>query len=35
MNYFRAISAQKEYSLRALELTSAIIEMNPSHYTIW
>lgn len=35
MNYFRAVSLLKEFSPRALELTSYLINVNPSHYTIW
>ncbi|KAI8058134.1 hypothetical protein BDF22DRAFT_23871 [Syncephalis plumigaleata] len=35
MDYFRAVSAQREFSERALALTEDIINMNPGHYTIW
>ncbi|RXK41121.1 protein farnesyltransferase/geranylgeranyltransferase type-1 subunit alpha [Tremella mesenterica] len=35
MDYFRAVSARKEYSDRALELTESILRMNASHYTVW
>jgi protein farnesyltransferase/geranylgeranyltransferase type-1 subunit alpha len=35
MDHFRAISLAKEHSERALELTEAIIRMNPAHYTVW
>ncbi|RKP11133.1 hypothetical protein THASP1DRAFT_11968, partial [Thamnocephalis sphaerospora] len=35
MSYFRAVSAKREYSTRALELTGTIIDMNPGHYTVW
>jgi protein farnesyltransferase/geranylgeranyltransferase type-1 subunit alpha len=31
----RAIMAVPEYSVRALALTSAVIEMNTAHYTVW
>ncbi|RKP40338.1 hypothetical protein BJ085DRAFT_42542 [Dimargaris cristalligena] len=35
MDYFRAISRQKELSPRALQLTEEIIWINPGHYTAW
>lgn len=33
--YLRAIVALSERSPRALELTEAVVRMNPSHYTAW
>ncbi|KAH6561009.1 hypothetical protein BASA50_000823 [Batrachochytrium salamandrivorans] len=35
MDYFRAVFAAGEYSARVLELTSFIINENPSHYAVW
>ncbi|KAF9970233.1 CAAX geranylgeranyltransferase alpha subunit [Actinomortierella ambigua] len=35
MGYLRALSQKNEMSERALELTKAIIELSPSHYTVW
>ncbi|KAF9162075.1 CAAX geranylgeranyltransferase alpha subunit [Mortierella sp. AD011] len=35
MDYFRAICRSEEQSERALELTKIVIEMCPSHYTVW
>ncbi|KAJ3191951.1 Methyltransferase-like protein 7B [Irineochytrium annulatum] len=35
MDYFRAAIAAEEKSDRVLDLTSYIIQSNPSHYTIW
>ncbi|KAJ8122703.1 hypothetical protein ONZ43_g1165 [Nemania bipapillata] len=35
MAYLRAVMAAKEYSLRCLQLTETIIDMNPAHYTVW
>ncbi|KAI8918125.1 hypothetical protein BC831DRAFT_390429, partial [Entophlyctis helioformis] len=35
MNYFRAVSVAGERSERVLELTSYIINENPSHYAVW
>ncbi|KAG0357992.1 hypothetical protein BC939DRAFT_411086 [Gamsiella multidivaricata] len=35
MDYFRAISKAQEQSERALELTKIVIELSPSHYTVW
>jgi Protein prenyltransferase alpha subunit repeat len=35
MELFRAVCATNELSLRALDLTSLIIEMNPSFYSAW
>ncbi len=34
-SYFRPLMSKKEYSERALFLTSEIISMNPAHYTVW
>ncbi|KAI9207929.1 uncharacterized protein BJ171DRAFT_636392 [Polychytrium aggregatum] len=33
--YFRAIVARKEFSPRVLDLTDAILQDNPAHYTVW
>lgn len=35
MSYLRAIMAKNEMSERAYELTAAIIDANPAHYTVW
>ncbi|KAG8938892.1 CAAX geranylgeranyltransferase alpha subunit, partial [Tulasnella sp. 419] len=35
MYYFRAIVKAQEYSPRVLELTEAIVRMNPAHYSVW
>ncbi|KAJ8130888.1 hypothetical protein O1611_g2744 [Lasiodiplodia mahajangana] len=35
MSYLRAVMAVKEHTPRCLQLTEAIIDMNPSHYTVW
>ncbi|KAK8197593.1 uncharacterized protein BKA78DRAFT_350040 [Phyllosticta capitalensis] len=35
MSYLRAIMAKNEMSERAYELTEAIIDANPAHYTVW
>ncbi|KAG0241592.1 protein farnesyltransferase [Mortierella sp. GBAus27b] len=35
MDYFRAICRAQEMSQRALELTKIVIELSPSHYTVW
>ncbi|KAI1307365.1 CAAX geranylgeranyltransferase alpha subunit [Mortierella claussenii] len=35
MDYFRAICRAEELSERALELTQIVIELSPSHYTVW
>ncbi|KAF9345056.1 CAAX geranylgeranyltransferase alpha subunit [Mortierella sp. AD094] len=35
MDYFRAICRSQEQSERALELTKIVIELSPSHYTVW
>ncbi|KAG8911355.1 CAAX geranylgeranyltransferase alpha subunit [Tulasnella sp. 418] len=35
MDYFRAIVKAQEYSPRVLELTEAIVRMNPAHYSVW
>ncbi len=34
-DYFRAVLAKNELSLRALELTADCVSLNPSNYTIW
>ncbi|KAI9341885.1 hypothetical protein BDR26DRAFT_859750 [Obelidium mucronatum] len=35
MDYFRACARAGETSQRVLDLTAAIIELNPAHYTVW
>ncbi|KAG0304227.1 hypothetical protein BGZ98_005768 [Dissophora globulifera] len=35
MDYFRAICRLEEQSERALELTRIVIDLSPSHYTVW
>ena len=35
MDYFRAVLYKKEYSSRALDLTSVCLTHNPANYTIW
>lgn len=35
MSIFRAVYAQREVSERVIALTTAIIEMNPAHYSVW
>lgn len=35
MQLFRAIAASQEISERALAITSAVIEQNPAHYSVW
>ncbi len=35
MNYFRALVNLKEFSQRALDLTTFILYENASHYTVW
>lgn len=35
MDYFRAIIKAGERSLRGLELTEHLIQLNPAHYTVW
>ncbi|KAG0267848.1 CAAX geranylgeranyltransferase alpha subunit [Actinomortierella ambigua] len=35
MGYLRALTQKNEISERALELTKMIIELSPSHYTVW
>ncbi|KAI0403654.1 putative geranylgeranyltransferase type I alpha subunit [Xylaria palmicola] len=35
MAYLRAVMAVKEHSMRCLLLTEHIIQLNPSHYTVW
>lgn len=35
MSTFRYIYANQEVSPRVLELTRAIIKLNPAHYTVW
>ncbi|KAF9101557.1 CAAX geranylgeranyltransferase alpha subunit [Mortierella sp. AM989] len=35
LDYFRAICRSEEQSERALELTKIVIELSPSHYTVW
>ncbi len=34
-NYFRAIVKKGEKSLRVLDLTEQVIELNPAHYSAW
>ena len=34
-NYFRGIVKSGEKSERVLELTEAIIRLNPAHYSAW
>ncbi|PAV15160.1 prenylyltransferase [Pyrrhoderma noxium] len=34
-NYFRGVIQAQEMSERVLELTEAIIRMNPAHYSVW
>lgn len=35
MDYFRAMCRAQEKSERALDLTKIVIELSPSHYTVW
>eukprot|EP01039_Chlorochromonas_danica_P006942 gene6943-7682_t len=35
MGIFRALVAKKEYSLRAFQLTDALLDLNPASYTVW
>lgn len=35
MSAFRYILSKAEISLRVLELTAAIVKLNPAHYTVW
>lgn len=35
MSVFRALSFQKEYSERGLELTQCLLDINPASYTVW
>ncbi|KAG0215491.1 CAAX geranylgeranyltransferase alpha subunit [Mortierella sp. NVP41] len=35
MNYFRAMCRAQEKSERAFDLTKIVIELSPSHYTVW
>lgn len=35
MDYFRGVVAVQDRSERVLELTEAVIKMNPAHYTVW
>ncbi|KAF3934044.1 hypothetical protein ABW19_dt0203180 [Dactylella cylindrospora] len=35
MSYLRAVMAANDHSLRVINLTADIIEMNPAHYTVW
>ncbi|KAF9273703.1 CAAX geranylgeranyltransferase alpha subunit [Mortierella alpina] len=35
MDYFRAICRSQEQSERAFELTTIVINLSPSHYTVW
>ncbi|KAG0238265.1 CAAX geranylgeranyltransferase alpha subunit [Actinomortierella wolfii] len=35
MGYLRALCQKNEISERALELTKVVIELSPSHYTVW
>lgn len=35
MSIFRAVHAEREVSERVIALTTAIIEMNPAHYSVW
>jgi protein farnesyltransferase/geranylgeranyltransferase type-1 subunit alpha len=34
-DYFRGITKTGEMSERVLELTEAVIRMNPAHYSAW
>ena len=34
-SYLRAVMAKNEHSDRALDLTAHMVELNPSHYTVW
>jgi protein farnesyltransferase/geranylgeranyltransferase type-1 subunit alpha len=35
MNIFRAIVHKGEFSRRALNLTTELLEFNPANYTVW
>ena len=35
MDYFRALLRRQEFSARALDLTTDILNENPSHYAVW
>lgn len=35
MGYLRRVMSIEEYSERAFDLTTAVIDMNPAHYTLW
>ena len=35
MSYLRAVMASNEKSMRVVDLTEHIIQMNPAHYTVW
>lgn len=35
MGYFRSLAVLNEFSKRALDLSSFILQINSAHYTIW
>lgn len=35
MSYLRAVMVAEEKTQRVLDLTEALIRMNPTHYTVW